>query len=39
MYDVSRGLTTQVANRIAQILDQFIQENGIDSGLVHLIGG
>lgn len=38
MYDVSRGLTSQVAFRIAQILDEFIQQNSIDSGLMHILG-
>lgn len=38
MYEISRGLTSQVAMRIARILDEFLQANDIDSGLVHLIG-
>lgn len=38
MYDVSRSLTSDVAMRIAQILDQFIVAHNIDSGLVHIIG-
>lgn len=38
MYDVSRSLTSQVAIRVAKILDEFIIANNIDSGLVHLIG-
>lgn len=38
MYEVSRKLTSQVAIRIAQILDGFLQTNNVDSGLVHLIG-
>lgn len=38
MYEVSRSLTSQVAIRIARILDEFLQINDIDSGLVHLVG-
>ncbi|XP_031639722.1 pancreatic triacylglycerol lipase-like [Contarinia nasturtii] len=38
MYDVSRRLTSQVALRIAQILDAYLQANNIDSGLVQIIG-
>lgn len=38
MYDLSRGLTSQVAYRIAQILEEFLRENNISSDLVHLIG-
>lgn len=38
MYEVSRSLTSQVAMRIARILDEFLQINDIDSGLVHLVG-
>lgn len=38
MYDVSRSLTSDVAMRVAQILDQFIISHNIDSGLVHIIG-
>lgn len=38
MYEVSRKLTSQVALRIAQILNGFLQANNIDSGLVHVIG-
>lgn len=38
MYEVSRGLTSQVALRVAQILDEFLQVNNIDPGLVHLVG-
>lgn len=38
MYDVSRTLTSQVAYRVSEILEQFINENDIDRGLVHLIG-
>lgn len=38
MYEVSRSLTSQVALRIARILDAFLTANNVDSGLVHLIG-
>lgn len=38
MYDVSRQLTANVAFRIAEILQRFLDENNIDYGLVHLIG-
>lgn len=38
MYDVSRALTSQVAKRIAEILNKFLQENNISADLVHLIG-
>lgn len=38
MYEVSRSLTSQVALRIARILDEFLTANNVDSGLVHLIG-
>lgn len=38
MYDVSRGLTSHVAIRVAKILDEFIMGNNVDSGLIHLVG-
>lgn len=38
MYDVSRALTSQVAKRVTEILENFLQQNNISSDLVHLIG-
>lgn len=38
LYDVSRHITTQVAFRIAQMLDDFLQGNSINGSSVHLIG-
>lgn len=38
MYDVSRALTSQVAKRVAEILDEFLLENNINGDLIHLIG-
>lgn len=38
LYDVSRRITSQVAFRIAQMLDDFLRENNINGDSVHLIG-
>lgn len=37
-YDVSRGLTAQVAIRIGEILEDFMRDYRVDKGLVHVVG-
>lgn len=38
LYGVSRRITSQVAFRIAQMLDDFLRDNNINGDSVHLIG-